>query len=74
MNAIASYVLSELLAGAIDSIHLASGMNLGRWIDNEIVGVIPNAAFASLIFSVLYTAICWVPMWAMYRRKVFLKI
>ena len=74
MNAIASYVLSELLAGAIDSIHLASGMNLGRWVDNEIVGVIPNAAFASLIFSVLYTAICWVPMWAMYRRKVFLKI
>lgn len=74
MNAIASYVFSELLAGAIGSMHVAAGMNVGRWADQRIVAVIPNAAFASLIFSLLYTAICWVPMWLMYRRRVFLKI
>ena len=52
MNAIASYVLSELLAGAIGSIHTSSGMNAGRWADQGIVALIPDPAFASLIFSV----------------------
>ena len=74
MNAIASYVLSELLAGAIGSMHPAPGMNAGMWADQAILGVIPDAAFASLIFSLLYTSTCWVAMWMLYRRRIFLKI
>lgn len=74
MNAIAAYVLSELLASAIGSIHLSSGMNVQQWVYRGILAVIPNAPFASLVYSLVYVGVCWLPMYLLYRRRVFLKI
>jgi predicted acyltransferase len=36
--------------------------------------VIPNAAFASLLYSLAYVAVCWAPMFLLYRRRIFFKI
>ena len=74
MNAIVAYVLSELLPGVLDNIHVQPGVNLTQWADGAILHVIPNAAFASLLYSLAYVAICWVPMYMLYRRRIFIKI
>ena len=74
MNAIGSYVLSELMASGLGSIRLGSGMNVLQWVYARILGVIGNAPFASLVYSLVYVGVCWVVMWVLYRRRVFLKI
>jgi predicted acyltransferase len=74
MNAIAAYVLSELLPGVLDNIQVQPGVNVLHWFYLSILHVIPDAAFASLLYSLAYVAICWIPMYALYRRRIFIKI
>nr|WP_158941845.1 heparan-alpha-glucosaminide N-acetyltransferase domain-containing protein [Granulicella sp. S190] len=73
-NAIAAYVFSELLAAAISSIPVHPGVNLQQAIFHAIQGIIPNVAFASLIYSVGFVAVCWLFVAVLYRRKIFIKI
>jgi predicted acyltransferase len=73
-NAIAAYVFSELLAAAIASIHLSSGLNLQQYFYQTILRAVPNIAFASLLYSILFVVVCWVFVTVLYRRKIFLKI
>jgi predicted acyltransferase len=73
-NAIAAYVLSELLPGALDLIHPHPGVPLLRWFYLEILHAIPYAPMASMAYCILFAAICWLPMYALYRRRIFLKI
>jgi predicted acyltransferase len=73
-NAIAAYVLSELLASGIDSIRLHSGENLQRWLYHSILAAVPHPAFASLLYSLGYVAVCWIPIYLLYRRRIFIKI
>jgi predicted acyltransferase len=73
-NAIAAYVFSELLAAAIASIHLNSGLNLQQYFYQTILRAVPNIAFASLLYSILFVIVCWVFVAVLYRRRIFLKI
>jgi predicted acyltransferase len=73
-NAIAAYVFSELLAAAIASIHLNSGLNLQQYFYQSILRAVPNIAFASLLYSLLFVIVCWLFIAVLYRRKIFLKI
>ena len=74
-NAIASYVLSELLAGCLGSVRLHSGRNPLTACYLAIHHVVPNAAFASLLYSLGYVAVCWLVIYAaLYRNRIFLKI
>ncbi len=74
VNAISAYVLSELLAGALGSIHPRPGVNLSQTLYHPLARLIPDAAFASLVYSLLYVAVCWLPMYVLYRRKIFIKV
>jgi predicted acyltransferase len=74
MNAITAYVFSELLASAISNIHLRTGVNLPQWIYGTILSAVPNPAFASLLYSLVFVAACWLAVYALYRRKIFIKI
>jgi predicted acyltransferase len=74
MNAITAYVFSELLAGALDNIHMGSGGNLQQWLYHAILSAVPDAAFASLLYSLGFVAVCWLPAFALYRRRIFIKI
>jgi len=71
-NAIAAYVLSELLPGLLYLLHphpdLLHSLYLG------ILHVIPYAPIASMVFCIVFAAVCWLPIYAMYRRRIFLKI
>ena len=74
MNAIVAYVFSELLAGGIDNIHMSAGGNLQQWLYHSILAVVPDPAFASLLYSLGFVAVCWLPAYALYRRRIFIKI
>jgi predicted acyltransferase len=73
-NAIAAYVFSELLAAAISSIHLHSGLNVQQYSYQLILRAVPNIAFASLLYSLLFVCVCWLFVAVLYRRRIFLKI
>ena len=73
-NAIAAYVLSELLPGALDFIHPHPGVPFLRWFYHELLRVIAYPPMASMAYCILFTAVCWLPIYLLYRRRIFLKI
>jgi predicted acyltransferase len=73
-NAISAYVFSELLQSTLTSIHPRQGINLQQLLYRSMADVIPNQAFASLLYSIAFVAICWVPVSLLYRRSIFIKI
>jgi len=73
-NAIAAYVFSELLQSTLSSIHPRPGINLQQLLYRSITHVGPNQPFASLVYSIGFVAICWIPISALYRRSIFIKI
>ena len=77
-NAIAAYMFSELTPGILDNIHV-TGANgkpteLLSWIVMNTVARIPNPHLAAFAFSVSFTAFCFIPVWILYRKKIFLKV
>jgi predicted acyltransferase len=73
-NAITAYVLSELLASAIDNIRTGPGVNLQQTLYRSIHSVVPDAAFASLLYSLGFVLVCWLVVYPLYRQKIFIKI
>jgi predicted acyltransferase len=74
VNAIAAYVLSELLPGIFEHIHVSPGVSVLHWCYLTILSVVPDPAFASLVYSFAYAAVCWIPMYVLYKKRIFIKI
>jgi predicted acyltransferase len=76
-NAIAAYMISELLGTALDFVPTTWN---GRHINPlgllyvTTMGKIPDVGLASFLYSFVYMAICFIPVWLMYRNKIFLKV
>ena len=73
-NAITAYVFSELLASGLSSIPMNAGSNLQETLYRSILHAVPNAPFASLLYSLAYVGVCWLFTYTLYRRKIFIKI
>jgi predicted acyltransferase len=76
-NAIAAYVISEVLASTLYNIHIHSGartLNLQEYIFRNYFAWIHPPGMASLAYSLVYVFLCFLPIWWMYRRKIFLKV
>jgi predicted acyltransferase len=73
-NAIAAYIFSELLQSTLSSIHPHPGINLQQVLYRSITHLAPDQAFASLLYSIGFVAICWIPISVLYRRSIFIKI
>jgi predicted acyltransferase len=77
-NAIATYVFSELLQSTLTSIHLNPTvdpkLNLQIRLFQLIHNIIPNAPFASLLYSIAFVIVCWLAIYPLYRRQIFIKI
>ncbi|MEO6803736.1 MAG: heparan-alpha-glucosaminide N-acetyltransferase domain-containing protein, partial [Granulicella sp.] len=58
-NAITAYVISELLAEGMSSIDVHPGMNVHQWLYQAILSGVRNPAFASLLYSLGFVAVCW---------------
>ena len=76
-NAIAAYIISELLGTALDVVGgWINGRPFGvtRWVFVHWIAWIPNGGLASFVYSFLYMAVCFIPVWILYRKKIFLKV
>jgi len=76
-NAIAAYMVSELLPGVLENIAIHSGgraRSLQAFLSAPIFAYIPITGWAAFIFSVSFTAVCFVPVWLLYRKRIFVKV
>lgn len=71
-NAITAYVLHEVLIMPVDSVKLGAH-SLKGWVMTLFNGFLP-AEMASLAWALFYVFICFLPIWWMYRKKIFVKI
>jgi predicted acyltransferase len=76
-NAIAAYLFSELAPGILYNIKIGGpgqGQNLVGWGVNHSLAHIPYAGWAAFAFSISFAAFCFIPVWILYRKKIFLKV
>jgi len=76
-NSIAAYMISELLGTLTDWIRISSHGRIVSpfgWIFLKLIDVIPDSGVASFAYSFVFLLICFVPVWIMYRNKIFLKV
>lgn len=76
-NAIAAYMFSELLPGVLQSTAVSSaGTRTGvlTFVFDHLFARIPDPGWAAFAYAVSFTAVCFVPVWLLYRRRIFLKV
>jgi predicted acyltransferase len=76
-NAIAAYVLADLVASVLINIHITFGrqtLSLQDYLYRKIFGAISPAPFGSLVYAIIFVIACWLPIYAMYRKRIFLKV
>lgn len=76
-NAIAAYVLADFVAGLLYGVHVHMGrrlVSLQEYLYRTLFGPISPKEFGSLLFAVLFVCLCWLPIYAMYRKRIFLKV
>jgi predicted acyltransferase len=76
-NAIAAYMISELLGSALDLVGKwvhGGPFDVTRWVFLHWFAWIPNGGLASFAYSFAYLAVCFIPVWILYRKKIFLKV
>lgn len=74
VNSIAAYVLSELLSAALGSIHVSPHQSLKDAVYGALHHLVPDPSLASLLYALLYVAICWLPIYVLYRKRIWLKV
>jgi predicted acyltransferase len=77
MNAIAIYMVSELLATVLSAVHVTSGdsiITLHHWIFGTIFAPLGSPANSSLLYALAYTLIMYVLAYGLYRKRWFLKV
>jgi predicted acyltransferase len=73
-NAIFAYVLSEVLGGLTWFIQAGPHRDLGEWLYQRVFSWAQPPGLASLLYSIGFMLVCWLPVAVLYRRKIFLKL
>jgi predicted acyltransferase len=76
-NAIFTYAFAELLSTVLDIIHVGANgqaLTVKDWIYTRVFSPIVNPSFGSLLYSLCYVLVCFVPAVLLYRNRIFLKI
>jgi predicted acyltransferase len=74
MNAIAAYVFAEVISHLLDHMHTGKGLSWQEIIYQRVFAPLASPMNASLLYALAYVLVCWVAMWALYRKGIFLKI
>jgi predicted acyltransferase len=74
MNAIASYVFAEVIAHLLVRMSAADGSTWQEMIYQTAFEPLASPRNASLLYGICYVAMCWIAMWVLYRKRIFLKI
>jgi predicted acyltransferase len=76
-NAIVAYMISELLSTVVELIPVTSGpyrTNALHFIYAHLFVQIHDLGWRAFAYSLAYTAVCFVPVWMLYRKKIFVKV
>jgi len=73
-NALTAYVLSEVLAVVLAAIPIRSDESLQQLLFRLLPHWLGPSPFVSMLYSVLFVCVCYVPVWWLYRRKIFVKL
>jgi predicted acyltransferase len=77
-NAIVAYMFSELMPGILEHISVSAGPRLREdvniWIFSHVFAHVPDPGWAAFSYSVSFTAVCFLPVWVLYRKKIFMKV
>ena len=74
-NAIAAYVLSEVMADCLENVRVGDHSSVLHWTAVHIAALMPSfPALGSLAYSLLYVLVCWLIVLPLYRKKIFIKI
>jgi predicted acyltransferase len=76
-NAIVAYVISEELYVLQEQVHFTADgetTNPLGYVYQHFLAQIPDPGWRSFAYVVAYTAVCFLPVWLLYRRKIFVKI
>jgi hypothetical protein len=70
-------MFSEIVPGLLERIHFTSDgkqTSLPEWMANHVFVHMPTPGLAAFAFSFFTLAYCFIPVWIMYRKKIFLKV
>jgi len=76
-NAIAAYMISELIPGTLFYTRFTADgrrTNVLAWVFNHVFAHIPGPGWAAVAYSVSILVFCFIPVWALYRKKIFIKV
>jgi len=76
-NAIMAYMFSELVPGWIEAIRFMDAGHRSNpldWMVRHVFIHMPDMGWATFAFSVFTLAYCFIPMWILYRYKIFVKV
>ena len=74
MNAIAAYVFAELISHLLDHVHTSAGLSWQEFIYQRMFVPLASPVNASLLYALVYVLMCWLAMWVLYRKGIFLKL
>jgi len=76
-NAIVAYMISELLGSTLDLIPIhADGQrsDLHAVLYAQFFEPIADPGWRAFAYAVSYTAVCFIPIWLLYRKRIFVKV
>jgi predicted acyltransferase len=73
-NAIVACVLSELLSSAVAVFHANPQRSIQEFIYQNFFQNLGMPALGSFLYATLFAAVCWIPVWLLYRRNIVIKL
>lgn len=73
-NALPAYIFSELLASALSTWHLSSGLSLQKWLYQPFLHISATLSIAALSYAVAFMFVCFLATYLLYRKHIFLKV
>jgi predicted acyltransferase len=73
-NALSAYVLSEVLAIGLSAVPIRSGGNLQQLLYRLLPSWLGPPPLVSLVYSILFVSVCYLPVRELYRRRIFVKL
>jgi predicted acyltransferase len=76
MNAIAAFTFATFVAkcSVVFSVGAESRSTWHGWVYDRFFQPLASPQNASLMFAFFFVALCWLPMWLLYRRRIFIKV
>ena len=76
-NAIVAFVIGDELYVLLAQIHFTDGgkpSNPLRYVFQHVFMHIADPGWRSFAYAIVYTAVCFLPVWLLYRKKMFVKV